>query len=242
MPKVPVMIDDPSLYKPCRKKTYDIHVCMPAKGSVVVNKLEQLDTVKMLGGKTYFRADTLKGLQQRGDSRFNVVSQLVSSGRAYVVNDATPFVLCGTVGELWTIAPQKLQQTYTFLSDGMPVGINQQTLQARMIDGVLPWSIVRVSASSDVCFACFVPLSQKMSIATSWGAVLAVNAPGISHGKGDFILCSRMPNGQPNLGDRWVVNGEIFANTYDNRGWTDCLKSSSHAQTSAVPKELIGLV
>ena len=29
----------------------------------------------------------------------------------------------------------------------------------------------------------------------------------ISHGKGDFIVCDKLPDGQPDLNNRWVVNG-----------------------------------
>ena len=43
------------------------------------------------------------------------------------------------------------------------------------------------------------------------------------HGKGDFIVCSSLPNGKPNLSDKYVVNGEIFATTYNNTGFADCL-------------------
>lgn len=47
-----------------------------------------------------------------------------------------------------------------------------------------------------------------------------------------------MPNGQPNLGDRWVVNGEIFATTYNNQGWIQCLGTSAikSINISSLPK------
>ena len=62
-----------------------------------------------------------------------------------------------------------------------------------------------------------VPVNQKISINTAWGDVLQVNAPGVKHGKGDFIVCAVDNNGQPMLNDRWVVNGLIFEDTYDMR-------------------------
>ena len=71
-------------------------------------------------------------------------------------------------------------------------------------------------------FACFVPTSQKGQIKTSW-AVLNYNDPLVKHGKGDFIVCAALPNGKPNLADKWVVNGEVFATTYTNNGFADCL-------------------
>ena len=223
-------INNPKNYKSCSKKLYEIYVCMPPKNTVVINSLEQADVVKMLNGKTYFTVDELEHMQKNGDGRFNIISQAVNSGRAYLVSDKTPFVLCGTNGELWTISPDKLAQTYTFLQNNQPYPINQQSLSQRVRkDGLLDWTTVRVSqqAIQGQNMACFVPSSQKGQIQTSWGAVLNLNGVGVSHGKGDFVVCAKLPNGQPNLADRWVVNGEIFAATYNNQGWTDCLSSSS---------------
>lgn len=225
-----VDFNNPANYKNCSKKLYEIHVCMPPKNTVVINSLEQADVVKMLNGKTYFTVDELEHMQKNGDGRFNIISQAVNSGRAYLVSDKTPFVLCGTNGELWTISPDKLAQTYTFLQNNQPYPINQQSLSRRVRkDGILDWTAVRVSqqAIRGQNMACFVPSSQKGQIQTSWGAVLNLNGVGVSHGKGDFVVCAKLPNGQPNLADRWVVNGEIFAATYNNQGWNDCLKSSS---------------
>lgn len=60
---------------------------------------------------------------------------------------------------------------------------------------------------------------------TAWGAMLEINSPNCMHGKGDFVIANRLPNGQINMQDRWVVNGEVFAVTYDNRGWSDNIDS-----------------
>ena len=226
------MIDfnNPSSYRNCSKKIYEIYVCMPPKNTVVINNLEQADVVKMLNGKTYFTVDDLERMQKNGDERFNIISQAVNSGKAYLVSEKTPFVLCGTVGEMWTIKADKLAGTYNFLQGNQPYQINQQSLNQRLRkDGLLDWTLVRVSqkATQGKNMACFVPSSQKGQIRTSRGAVLSINGVGVAHGKGDFVVCTKLPNGKPNLGDRWIVNGEIFATTYNNQGWTDCLKSSS---------------
>ena len=220
-------INDIRNYKSCQKKLYEIHVCMPPKNTVVINSLEQADVVKMLNGKTYFTVDDLERMQKNGDGRFNIISQAVNSNKAYLVSDKTPFVLCGTKGELSTISADMLAQTYTFLQNNQPYLISRQSLSQRMRqDGLLDWTLIRVSqqAIRGQNMACFVPIAQKGQIQTSWGAVLNINGAGVSHGKGDFIVCSKLPNGQPNLADRWVVNGEIFATTYNNQGWNDCLK------------------
>lgn len=222
-------INNPSSYKNCSKKQYEIYVCMPPKNTIVINKLEQADVVKALGGKTYFTVEQIEKMQKSNPPMLAQLQQLVAQGRAYAVTDATPFVLCGTVGEMWTIKADKLAGTYNFLQGGQPLAINQQTLNQRLHGKYLDWTLIRTSpqATAGQNMACFVPSSQKGQIQTSWGAVLNINGVGVSHGKGDFIVCAKLPNGQPNLGDRWVVNGEIFATTYNNQGWTDCLNQSS---------------
>lgn len=55
-----VDIDNPSSYKNCAKKQYEIYVCMPPKNTIVINKLEQADVVKALGGKTYFTVEQIE--------------------------------------------------------------------------------------------------------------------------------------------------------------------------------------
>lgn len=210
------------------KKQYEIYVCMPPKNTVVINKLEQADVVKVLGGKTYFTAKQVEKMQKSNSSMLAQLQRLIAQGRAYAVTDATPFVLCGTVGEMWVISPDKLAKTYNFLQGGQPLQINQQSFGQRMKNGLLDWTLVRTSPQAMAAqnMACFVPSAQKGQIQTSWGAVLNINGVGISHGKGDFVVCAKLPNGKPNLSDRWVVNGDIFATTYNNRGWADCLKQS----------------
>ena len=218
-----VDIDNPSSYKNCSKKQYEIYICMPPKNTIVINKLEQADVVKALGGKTYFTVEQIEKMQKSNPSMLAQLQQLVAQGRAYAVTDATPFVLCGTVGEMWTIKADKLANTYNFLQGGQPLAINQQTLNQRLNGKYLDWTLIRTSpqATAGQNMACFVPSSQKGQILTSWGSVLNYNGVDVKHGKGDFIVCGKLPNGQPNLGDRWVVNGEIFATTYNNQGWTD---------------------
>lgn len=221
--------DNPASYKNCSKKSYDIYVCMPPKNTVVINKLEQADAVRQLGGKTYFTVNEIDKLSKSNQQMFSILLQLVSQGKAYAVTDAMPFVLCGTVGEMWTIDANKLAQTYTFLQNNQPYQITNQSLNQRVRkDGLLDWTSIRVSprATQGQNMACFVPVAQKGQIQTSWGAVLNINGAGVSHGKGDFVVCAKLPNGKPNLADRWVVNGEIFATTYNNQGWADCLKQS----------------
>lgn len=235
---VQVNIDDPSSYKNCAKKQYEIYVCMPPKNTIVINKLEQHETARRAGAE-YFTVEDIKRLQQHDPQKLSYLQQLVAQNLAYAVTDSTPFVLCGTQGELWTVPADKLAGTYTFMQGGQPLAINQQTLNARLQGKYLDWTVVRTSAQATAGqnMACFVPSGQHGQVQTSRGSILAYNGFNVGHGKGDFIVCSKLPNGQPNLADRWVVNGEVFAATYNNQGWTDCLKQVQNSMTIAdLPK------
>lgn len=220
--------DNIANYKKCRKKSYEIHVCMPPKNTIVINKLEQYDTYVALGKKDHFTADEVGKMQTSNPQMLVTLQNLVSQGKAYAVTQNTPFVLAGTIGEMWCISPDKLVQTYMFLQGGQPVAINQQSLQSRMKNGLMDWTLIRTSqqAQQGMNMACFVPIARKGQIKASWGSLLNINGAGVPHGKGDFVLCDILPNGQPNLANRWVVNGEVFTNTYDNHGWNNCLNLS----------------
>ena len=60
----------------------------------------------------------------------------------------------------------------------------------------------------------FVPKEYVFEFKESKGSVVLVNNPKINHFKGDFIVCTIL-NGEPNLNDRWVVNGEDFPKMYN---------------------------
>lgn len=169
--------NNPASYKNCSKKSYDIYVCMPPKNTVVINKLEQADAVRQLGGKTYFTVNEIDKLSKSNQQMFSILLQLVSQGKAYAVTDAMPFVLCGTVGEMWTIDANKLAQTYTFLQNNQPYQITNQSLNQRVRkDGLLDWTSIRVSprATQGQNMACFVPVAQKGQIQTSWGSKINI--------------------------------------------------------------------
>ena len=221
-----VNIQDLRNYKPCQKKQYEIHVCMPPKGTIVFNKLEQADSIKLMGGKTFFTVEELERLKVQNPQKFATIQQLVGSGRGYLVSDGTPFVLAGTIGEMWCVKPDKLASGYTFLSNGQPVRIDDRTLQQRCKGDCMDWQVIRSVPSNSKAWACFVPLAQKGQVMTSCGVVLNYNGVGASHGKGDFIIASDA-GGQPDITNVYVVNGPVFATTYKNQGWTGCFDHRS---------------
>lgn len=215
-----VNINDVSQYKRCQKKKYNIWVCMPQMGSCVINKLEQAQVVKELNGKTYFTVTDMNNLREENPKVYEFLCK-----NAYLIDEKKRFVLSGTQGELWTIDANKLAKTYVF-GDGSP--ITEESLKARMkkdmAPAVMDWQLLESKGSGgEYNFACHVPANNLFQIQTAWGSVLNGNDPILGHGKGDFIVCAVNADGSPNISDRWIVNGLIFGDTYDNRGWSDKL-------------------
>lgn len=216
-----VDINDISKYKRCSKKKYKVWVCMPPAGTCVINKFEQPEVVQQLKGRTYFTYNEVVKIKDENPALFEYLRE-----KAYIVDDKKRFVLSGTQGELWVIDAQKLAKTYTFATGEE---INMESLKSKSSKGGLDWQQLETrGADSGLTYACFVPNEQSLQIQTAWGSTLRCNAPCVSHGKGDFIVCAGNADGSPNLGDRWVVNGLIFGDTYDNRGWGSNLHSSGN--------------
>jgi hypothetical protein len=190
----------PEKYKKCRKKEYEVYMCMPPRGTTVTNKLE---------------------------------------GTTYTTDEKKPIVISGTVGEQWVMDLTKLAKTYT-LADGEE--ITKDTFIKRAVrvgrESCIKWVKIKTKPNNDANAALFVPEDTKFEVPTSWGDVLHGNRDGIPHGKGDFIVCALNSDGTPNMNDRWIVNGEIFATTYDNRGFESLLVTGTGSGKLVKPAEL----
>ena len=229
--------NNPATYKPARKKQYDIHMGLPALEAVFCNKFEQPQVATrypfqpgrcLLTGRDVYHLQKYARKRDNAAEQYARLKQWASQGLLYTASSKTKdrVILAGTQGELWTIKLNKLAQTYDIVnSDNSVSPITPQSLSAKMVNGEMDWTRIRTKKDASVVMACFVPVGYQMQITTSWGAVLTVNANGVPHGKGDFIMASRNPDGTPNMNDRWVVNGLIFRDTYDNRGWSDYLEA-----------------
>ena len=216
-----VDLRQPSEFMPCQKKIYDIYVCKPPEDTVVINKLEQATLLKALGdgGKTYYTVEELRTMQAVNPDKFNYIAQCLQQGLAYRVCAEQPYVLAGTMGEMWTISAEKLAQKYTFIRDAQQLPITPQSIQERCINGtaLMNWTLVRSRPDNSKAFAKFIPKSMVGQIQTSW-VVLTYNDPNAEHGYGDFIIAQ-----DENGTDAYVVNGLAFARTYNNKGFTDYL-------------------
>ena len=214
--------EDPSNFKPCSKISHEVYACRPPSTTIVINRFEQADTVAKLDGRTFFtwqEIDTSHEVQ-------NVVDGLLEEGKVYLVGGRTPYVICGTAGELHAIDEEKFFKRYT-LEDGTPLSFSSFNLPT--------WIKVKTSPKPLRQWACFVPAKENGCIHTPWGITLQINDCNVPHGKGDFVIANDN-DGNPDLSDLHVVNGLIFKSTYLNVGWEKCIsKAPINISKSALP-------
>ena len=154
-----------------------------------------------LTGKTEY---AIQGMMVSKDTSFHNDLENVDYT---ATDDGESVVLKGTVGEQWVAKLSKVLETYT-KADGSALTEQDFTEHKdTFID-------LKTKAEPDTNFACFVPADVRLTVNTAWGDVLHVNDPASEHGYGDYLVCPNK-DGQPDFSDVWVVNGAIFANTYD---------------------------
>lgn len=211
-----------------------MYMCVPPRGTVVINKLEQPSVVKELGNRTYFLASEVIKEKEKNSVLFNKLSAFVKTGKVYVTSAKNPIVICGTLGELYTISLEELRLGYKFTSNGQFCTAEALATSGKMKKGLLDWVAIQSVSDNVKYWACFVPLNEKTTITTKFGVTMLVNDPMVSHGKGDFII-ARDNMGAPNLADVTVVNGNVFATTYNNTGWSNCLNLANITLNTTKP-------
>ncbi len=60
-----------------------------------------------------------------------------------------------------------------------------------------------------------VPCDISVIVETVWGDILHTNLPDAPHGNGDYLICRKGDDGEPDLSDIRVLNGILFPETYD---------------------------
>lgn len=105
----------------------------------------------------------------------------------YVTDAEHNIILKGTVGEEWVVTEEKLRKSYVVNDD--------QLCQGR----------VNPKPDNNVIFA--EKATETKIVKTAWGTELTAKP-------GDMIAYAEK-GGQPDMEDSWVINGEIFKNTYE---------------------------
>ena len=209
-----INIDDLSLYKNCTKKLYDIYMTIVPVGTTVFDKftmsevIKKLQSIGVLNKNKYYL--TVKEMLSIKNKDLNLFNFIINNG--YCVRNKTDVVLCGTEGELYMSNLQYVNSSYVFYHNGQYVSI-QSIIKDRLVnDEFMPWYLIHSKPDLRRFKALFIPVKESFQLPDT---NMFVNQPGIAHGKGDFIILSD--------NSRWVVNGLVFRNLYNNNGWQDKL-------------------
>ena len=227
-------------YKNCSKKAHNLYVCKPPINTVVINRLDHYEEVKKLGNKAYYTIHDLEQYKEANNSKLQYIINLVNQGVAKRVTETTPFVISDTLGELNVISETELFRNYSYIQNNSNIPLNKTLIESRQKNGYLDWMLISYTNRYVQEKACFIPQSQKGSIRTKEG-IIKYNEIGLNHGKGDFIVCSMLMNGQANLADMRVVNGEVFATTYNNKGWSEHIKNVNTVLIEKLPNLLVDM-
>lgn len=107
----------------------------------------------------------------------------------YVTDPEHNIVLTGTVGEEWVVTEEKLRKSYI---------VNDEPLSSGKVSP-------KPNTGNNIIFA--EEAKEKTIVKTSWGTELTAKP-------GDMIAYADS-DGQPNMEDSWVINGEVFKTTYE---------------------------
>ena len=122
-------------------------------------------------------------------------------------DDGETVVLKGTKDEIWTSPLPQVIARYT-KPDGSELCKEDFADKDVFID------IVTIP-TTDMYYAMHVPNNITISVETARGDILHTNMTNAPHGGGDYLVCTKTENGEPNLSDIWVLNGLIFPDCYD---------------------------
>lgn len=185
-----------------------------AEFATVLMRLDRVDPLPLTleeylaqGGQAWFLTGkteyTIQGMLVSEDTPYENV---LEGNSGVVTDDGITVLLKGTVDELWPSKLEKVMGTYT-KPDGTELTAADFVPKDTYID-------LKTKAQPDTNFAMFIPAGIQVVVETAWGDVLTANRPGVEHGEGDYLV-SVVKDGEPDLGDVWILNGAVFPNTYD---------------------------
>lgn len=202
-------------YKRCKKLSYDIWLCLPPKGTLVFNKLEDLgnlpNEIEELSQRLFLTREEL--LQYPNDIQFR------AKIAGYTIGDLFDIAAYGVCGQLYATTYAEVSRYYQVFVGGKSVSFSEALLKlGKTINGesCLDWVKARYTPSDTDYWACFIPESERATLVTLYNATTEINTPGVPHGKGDFVVCPDR-NGSPDFNSRAVINGLVFAKTFSSK-------------------------
>ena len=203
--------------------------------AAVVPALTEQPGIAAAPGQTVIAFQEYTGMEYEtwfltGKKEYTVQAMMVSKDTSFhnelevtdytVKNDGETVILKGCLGEMWASKLSKVADTYT-KADGTAVSREDFVIKDRFID-------LKTKAEPEEYYAMHVPLTFSVTVETAWGDVLHTNLPNAPHGRGDYLVCRRGGDGEPDLSDVWILNGVLFPEYYDMED-TDGLPAESAA-------------
>lgn len=151
-----------------------------------------------------------------GKNKYTVQAMMVSKETSFhneleaadytVTDDGITVILKGSFDEMWASKLDKVISTYTKL-DGS--ALCKEDFAEKDL-----WIEIVTKPEPDSYYAIYVPLNISVIVETAWGDVLHTNLSNVPHGDGDYLMCRKGEDGNPDLSDVWVLNGVVFPEYY----------------------------
>ena len=151
-----------------------------------------------------------------GKNKYTVQAMMVSKETSFhneleaadytVTDDGITVILKGSFDEMWASKLDKVISTYTKL-DGS--ALCKEDFAEKDL-----WIEIVTKPEPESYYAIFVPLNISVIVETAWGDVLHTNLSNAPHGDGDYLMCRKGEDGNPDLSDVWVLNGVVFPEYY----------------------------
>jgi hypothetical protein len=158
------------------------------------------------------------------------------TGEKFIVNEENPVVVSGVAGEMYATPLKNILREYS-LPDGASVyDYLKQRFKSKTL--FFDWMKVKYTpaAFSPRFYALFIPETERFRLTTANG-IFDVNHPDFEHGGGDFIVCNELGVAEPNLQNRWVVNGIIFRRIFSMRGKLGLLNAGKPIPVTPKPQK-----
>lgn len=237
-------IQDIQSYKKCIPKQYEAWCCIPQTGTCVINKLAYPEMYKQLG-TGYLSVQDQEDIVKKLDPMTQNADLAKLLSATQKVNKTQPIVVSGVLGELYVISVHDLCHSFAFqdtierqsVKDTVQVDICQKSIDLRSTIHGMDWQKIVCKLSTTRYLACFVPVEYQLTVPHVISGYATVNAAGVGHGKGDFILIdpNKVVNNNPLSAVVQIVNGMVFGKIFNIRNWADCVDKSGQKALTFKP-------
>lgn len=226
------VVYDKKRYKPCRRNRYNAWLCKPDIGTCIVDVVGSSRLVSCILSCEGIDNTSAKILKETGivskkllrllkSNQPNIYSALAKE--SVVISTPIQYLVKGSSGEILIIDYHTLRSNYSIFNGTEYVDVTKELLTAnakRTKSGfVMDWVRIRYNNNKTEYMALHIPVGIKGCFNDRSGNTYYVNTLGKCEGNGDIVLCGNF-EGSPDFSNLAVIKGEIFKNTFDNRGWT----------------------